>query len=270
MDSLTDRLTLRRSVTFSLLTSAVAAVTLLFFTSATFADPAGPPAELPAFGIRINDHGEGPPVVINPPGLEIAENRFRFEGEHGSPGVGRWHIEWDVEVNPDPFVFASLIISNNLPIDQEFTINMPLSINPSIQGGTLIGGSFSGVLQERTADTATLSLLGGANPPPLYSALIDGNVVHTLFDNPGSITVAQPFETMPFGPGNFGTPIPSLLGPDEANSTIDIELNFTLSANDSVTFSGVFVVEPVPEPSTITLAALGLLGLLGIRRRRTA
>ena len=260
----TDRFSQRRS----LLLSCLAAVTLLVYTSAAYADPAGPPAELPALGLRINDHGGGPPDDVDPPGLEIAANRFQFKGERGRRGVGRWHIEWDIVVNPDPFIDASLIVRNNLPIDQEFTFNIELPITPSLSGGTLIGGSFSGTLTEGGGNGATMRALDAQTP--FYAALIDGNVVQTLFDNPDAIT-AQSFETVTFGPesfGNFPQPIPSLAGPDAANSTIGINLNFIVSANDSVTLTGTFVVEPVPEPSTVVLCISALIGLLAFGRRR--
>jgi hypothetical protein len=262
----TNRFTLRGS----LMLSCFAASVLLVFTSAAFADPAGPPAELPALGFRINDHGQGPPIDLNPPGLEIARDRFSFVGEEGMPGVGRWHIQWDISVNPDPFIFADIIVSNNLPVDQEFTFNLVLPINPSISGGTLIGGSFSGVLKDRNANGAALSVLDGANPPALYSARIDGNEVQTLFENPGPIEVTLPFQTSTFGPEHFGTPIPSLAGPNDVNSTISIEINLKLSAMDSANLSGSFIVEPVPEPSTMALCMIAVIGLACIRRRRRA
>lgn len=266
MTTHTDRFTQRRS----LLLSCLAASALLVFTSAAYADPAGPPAELPALGFRINDHAQGgPPPDLMPPGLVIAAERFQFKGvetQSQAPGGGRWRVEFDILVNPDPFIFADLIVTNNMPIDQEFTFEIELPISPSLSGGTLIGGSFSGVLKDRDAGSATLSVLDGANPPPLFAALIDGNVVQTLFDNPDPITVALPFETVTFGPENFGSPIPSLTGPAEANATIGITINVKVSAMDSVNLSGSFVV--VPEPSSVVLCISALIGLLAFGRRR--
>lgn len=268
MTSRTDRFISHRSF----LPSCLAVIVLLALSSAALAGPGGPPAELPALGFRINDHAQGgPPPDLMPPGLEIAAGRFQFKGEKSqsqAPNGGRWRVEWDIDVSPDPFIFADLIVTNNMPVDQEFTFEIELPISPSLSGGTLIGGSFSGVLKDRNAGSATLSVLDGANPPALYTALIDGNVVQTLFDNPDPITVASPFETVTFGPENFGTPIPSLAGPDEANATIGITINVKVSAMDSVNLSGSFVVQPVPEPSTIVLCISAVVGLVAFGRRR--
>ena len=133
----------------------------------------------------------------------------------------------------------------------------------------LIGGSFGALLNDRSADDASLSVISGQDPPPFYAALIDGVVVHTLFDDPAPFTVQMPFETLVIDPEKFGTPIPSLLRPDDtASETIGIDINVRVSANDSVNVAGIFVVQPIPEPSTMVLCVLGALGLLAAGRRR--
>jgi hypothetical protein len=79
--------------------------------------------------------------------------------------------------------------------------------------------------------------------------------------------VANPFESQVVPAVVFGSPVPSLLGP-AANTDIGIRLNFTLSPGDIASFTSVFVVEPVPEPSTIALIGLGAIALLGLIRRK--
>jgi MYXO-CTERM domain-containing protein len=49
-------------------------------------------------------------------------------------------------------------------------------------------------------------------------------------------------------------------------ATIGIQLDFILSAGDSVAITSYFQVDPVPAPAG--LALLGLAGLGGRRRRR--
>lgn len=69
---------------------------------------------------------------------------------------------------------------------------------------------------------------------------------------------------------NFGTPIPSLPGPG-VTSDIGITLKFTLTPGDSASFTGVFVVNPVPEPASMMLATCGFAIVLGAswQRRRS-
>ena len=63
-----------------------------------------------------------------------------------------------------------------------------------------------------------------------------------------------------------GLPGPSLAGPAGATS-ITVLNRFSLSASDQATYNSIFVVEPVPEPGTAALLALGLVAV-GIKRRR--
>lgn len=265
-----DPVSLRRGFTLSRLFLSLAAFALLSFSSPVSAAEIDPPVEFPGFGIRINEHGQGPPIDIMPPGLENARNRFKGGASQNpnAPNGGRWKVEWDIEVDPDPFIIADMIVTNNTNQAKDFTFNLVLETSGPITGGTLIGGSFGALLNDRSADEATLSVISGVNPPPLYTALIDGEVVHTLFDDPASFSVSMPFETLVIGPETFGTPIPSLLGPETANATIGIDISVRVSANDSVNLSGVFVVVPIPEPSTMVLCVLGALGLLASSRRR--
>ena len=51
---------------------------------------------------------------------------------------------------------------------------------------------------------------------------------------------------------------------------IAIQIKFTLTPGDQASFTSVFVVEPVPEPTTIGLVSLGLAGLALAGRRRLA
>ena len=220
-----------------------------------------PPGQHPDFQLRINQHGNGPPEHINPPGLQTAPGLFHFQGNRSH--ANKWLVEWDLQVDPDPLVTGIITVTNLSPAAQNFTLSSISPIGVPIIGGSLTGGSVSGSLVD-TGGGAELSSLPGGSPPSLYTALIDDVEFQTLLDAPVSIT-APAYETVPFGPETFGGPVPSLPGPGVATS-ISIEYNFRLSGGDAVSFTGTFVV--VPEPATLSLLVLGGLAMLRRRRRR--
>jgi len=73
------------------------------------------------------------------------------------------------------------------------------------------------------------------------------------------------FGTFVIGPDSFGLPGLTTAGPAVVTS-IGIQLQFTLSAFDSISLTSFYQVEPVPAPAG--LAVLGLAGLVGFGRRR--
>ena len=104
---------------------------------------------------------------------------------------------------------------------------------------------------------------GGA----LYTALIDGAPVQTLYADPQAFSAGGAFFSGNIPNVAFGTPIPSQPGPAVAAS-IGIQYRFNLTAGDSASFTSNFVVQVVPEPAAGALFALGLGGLALVSRRR--
>jgi hypothetical protein len=172
-------------------------------------------------------------------------------------------LTWDLSTDPDPFVTNSITVTNNTLNTQTYVLLVTLPIAPA-GPSTLIGGSIQGGL---TSD-ATAGTLSSSGTTAIYTAYIDGVAVATLFDAPTS-TSSGAFLSSSLGTADFGTPIPSAAGP-AATTDIAIQLKFTLTPGDLASFTSIFVVEPIPEPTTIGLVSLGLAGLALAGRRRRA
>jgi hypothetical protein len=177
-----------------------------------------------------------------------------------------WTLTWDCIVNEDPFVVANITVANNLTVNQSFSNYMNLGVVP-INPGSFMNGSVSAALSNTVtpfSPDATLSSNGNA----IYQAFIDpslpppggppaGEAVATLWGHPTSFTT--PTAT------NQNTGFAPTLGPSVL-AEIGLRLQFTLSALDSVSVTGIFEVQPVPGPTG--LAAFTLFGVLTAGRRR--
>jgi hypothetical protein len=172
-------------------------------------------------------------------------------------------LTWNLSTDPDPFVTNIITVQNNTAFTQTYVLLVTLPIAPA-GPSTLIGGSIQGGL---TSD-ASAGTLSSSGTTAIYTAYIDGVAVATLFDAPTS-TSSGAFLSSSLGTADFGTPIPSAAGP-AATTDIAIQLKFTLTPGDLASFTSIFVVEPIPEPTTIGLVSLGLAGLALAGRRRRA
>lgn len=172
--------------------------------------------------------------------------------------------------NIDPFTNLAFGVTNIAPVPVEFSIAIAIPIAP-IFSATVHGGSTGGSVTDSSADA-----LGGVTPitsvpgTPFYAGKIDGATVLSIYPGAFSFPV-PPFslagETLPIPAANVGLPATLPSGP--ALVSIGIAHKFTLSAGDSMSATSFFRVEPVPEPSSFVLAAVGVVGLVyAIRRRR--
>lgn len=225
---------------------------LVSFTSQAGADMMD---EFPGLGLRINEHGQGPPTFVNPRGLLNAKNNFDFHYTHQQGSI---NMEIDIEVNADPFIYAVLTCVNMTGVEKSFTTTITLPISPQMLRGSKTSGSVSFTLLDINGGGALLSTVDATTP--IYMSRIDGIDHQALMTPPQSWFTNT---TRGEGPSEFGTPVP-LDGPNVLN-TIEIELNATLSAKDHAYIVARFDV--TPEPATIALLTIGGVAVL-LRRRR--
>lgn len=198
--------------------------------------------------------------------IEDVEGEIDQEGRFGAQGVtsnAAWEVDWDVVGKLDPTVNLAVAVSNLMGVTQTFDFTATLPVAP-IGPSSLTAGSVAGSLTDVSVGGATVATTAGT---ALYTALIDGAPFMSLHPDPTSVS-AGTFLSAAVPPADFGTPVPpgpSLPGP-AVTTDIGVRLRFTLSPGDTASFTSVFVVEPVPEPSTVVLAGLALCGLVLVVR----
>jgi uncharacterized protein (TIGR03382 family) len=241
----------------SMTAAAFVGATLLAVTGAT-ADT----SEIPNLTMSVQSNSGT--MAFNPADFgsawKNANNTFGFSGLNSV--ANDFSVGWSLLVNPDPFVIANLVVTNNTLVTQTFSLTVSAPTGPI--ANACIGGSISGSVTDNNGDGATLETAPGT---ALYQALIDGGTAATLLDDPFSVTTGS-FLTAIVGPASFGDPIPSQPYLPGVAASIGITITFTLSAGDSAGFTSIFVVEEcIPAPAA--LALFGVAGLVGSRRRRS-
>jgi hypothetical protein len=166
-------------------------------------------------------------------------------------------------VNQDPFVDATINVTNNSINTETFWIYMPLNIVPT-GPNALMSGSVAAALSSQSLDTPAQLATNGVDP--IYQAY-----ANPLFpQDPGAVerTLLNVGYTLNAAPGNSASDSDAFTneaGPAVIITDIAILLRFTLTAGDSASVTGIFEVL-VPGPGG--LAAFALVGVLGSRRRR--
>lgn len=234
----------------------------LFVFVAAAAALAGPTDPAPAVGMSFTWEGGSWSTsnVMDLPGTQAnrnGEGRWVIDG-FWSSGDGLYTCDFELEVDPDPFLGATLQFTNNSGLTQPFTANLVLPIAPPIAPSSVISGSTSGSVRDsgEFGGGATLSNSGAT---PFYTALIDGTAVRTLGNSPFSVSAAQGL-TQGFDFGSFVME-PSIA----ALVNIGIDHAFDLTGGgDEVAFTTTLVV--VPEPATMAVLLLGAFAV--VRRPR--
>jgi hypothetical protein len=202
-----------------------------------------------------------------------------FDATGSRTQSGLWAYSWDITAKTDPFITANLTLTNLSAGTQTFTLLATLSASPAFSPA-FYGGSVSAVASDANRDGA----LSFGNASSIYAGRIDGTAVLNLLAFSSSIGCSitsppTPPCSLDTGPhmnglgGDLFTPDGSLTYAAGVSSNIALQLQFSLSAGDSVTFNSLFNVVPVPLPAAAWLLVSGLVGLMGAgmaRRRKSS
>lgn len=162
------------------------------------------------------------------------------------------------------FIDAAFEVTNTGNTTQTFSLLMTLGGTGFIGPVTTMDGSVAAtVTNNQFGGDATL---GAPISGSIYRAFTD--LSDPFSDPPAATLMDDPFSIVASGPFASADDNQSFLptGGPTVNNTISIMFEFTLSAGDSASVSGLFQIAAVPAPGA--LALLGVAGLAGTRRRR--
>lgn len=200
-------------------------------------------------------------VVVDWTGVETLTNGNNVNVDQWEQSRQLDISDWTMSMDSDPYVSNNFTVTNFTSSTQVYSLTATIGVTPAIPNG-LMRGTLGYSLTDNNGGGATLSTSGAS----IYTGLIDGGSARTLWDPSTS------FSTTPTNPtvtGNtaFGYPTREV-APQSIDSDIGINITFSLTAGDSVSFTSLFDVVPVPVPAAVWLFGSGLLGLIGIARRR--
>ena len=188
-----------------------------------------------------------------------------FSAQHLTTSTALWDGAVDnASGNADPFVNLAFGVTNIAAVPVEFTVSIAVPIVP-IPGATVHGGSTGGSVSDSNNNgVGGLSTIISVPGTPFYSGQIDGVGVLSIYPDPTSFPAGGVFafagQTVNIPALNPGLPGPTLpSGP--ALLTIGISHRFLLAPGDSMSASSFFIVQPIPEPSSLMLATFGFVAL---------
>jgi hypothetical protein len=184
-------------------------------------------------------------------------------------------------INADPSINYGFGVTNTGTTTMKYTFTFPMptmALAVNLPAGTYaVSASFGDTLTPAPGDTAQFSLASGFST--YQQSFINGtdagvDIVVPTGPLPSPQGSSLESDTSPSDgtntevfsfPNSTGTYTLSSTG-----TTMSVTTTFDLSAGDSASFSGSFVVVATPEPSSVALSLLAVLGFAGlvIRARR--
>lgn len=264
--------------------AALSAVGLMV-TSATADDTGGSPPNYSMFFDSLEDNNPNPLPYSHLDGIgtltfgthilgdgsngffdEIGPVRerigWRYLGQNDGP-LNAWSVSWDCVMNEDPFVDATINVTNNSAFTQTFVLFVPLFISPALTPATSMSGNVGAVVsdQDGSPDGA---MVANAGLEAIFQGYIQGvpQLNARIWGPVPSYSLVAAADAANNDSATFsGQPGPAAL------TQIGIQLKFTLSAFDSATVTGQFdVIAAIPGPAS--LALLAVFGALTPARRR--
>jgi len=189
--------------------------------------------------------------------MDLGGGTYRFMGNDlaNNGSIDVWDYDWMITANADPFIESVFTITNLTGGTQTFNVSFGLPISPGFNPAYKSGSLDIGF--EDTGGSA-----GAGVTLNSWDGLIDGSSAMTLFA--ASIPCAGSGCTGSIGPVSDG-PLLHIAG---VSTDIGLAMNFDLSAGDTITVTTRFEVTPVPLPAAVWLFGSGMLGIIGITRRK--
>lgn len=242
--------------------NAIARRTRLAASVAAVACSATAFADAPPLQLLVNTGSFGKSFSLSPNSVSSGGVGSYVGSVNGGANTWNFNYNFSAASGADAAAQSGTFSISNLS-GAERTYNIRLTL-PTESAGTLTGlfnGSLSGTLI-----TSGAGYMRSVTATPMWVALTDTVTVGQLFTAPVNIVRTGSGATS-MGAQSFGGTAPSAPSP-VFGSTIAINLNFTLSANATASFSSALGGVSVPIPAPGAFALLGAAGVFVPRRRR--
>lgn len=210
-------------------------------TPKTFAQPTVVPnlvLKAPGLGIAVTNTPDAA-------AFKLAQDGKSWElvtpGSIKIPGAP-WLTVQELRYDADPLLYGNVLVQNVSAVPQIYTFGFSLATTwpaPSLMRGSI-----------DTSLIGTDALISAVTNSSIYTAQIDFGTVRTLQDYPFMLSTPQDAVS---SSAQFGFELNNI----PVNSSIGIQLRFTLSPGDTATIVSDFEVVQVPEPGTLALLLLG-------------